>query len=324
MPHPRCFPGSTFGSCPDLYKNFLSRPEQTSIYWDDSFLSAGYDDSFFKTMHQCEPVSVLNIIDPLIARHREFDLILAHDERVLRECPNAKFLGESGCSWFSRSSMTQDSLGNMSYGDGIIHKNPVVPNYVGCSVEAKRFAVSFLTSSKTEAQGHKLRQEVFDRLPDKVGEVVTWKHRSPPVVPDKRTVLEPYQYSIVIENSAHNNYYTEKIVDAFVARTVPVYWGCPNLGTHFNMDGVVTFSNYDDLFNKLQSLTPETYARMLPAVEENFHIALKGVYQWDLIEHYISEGIDKKHTLPVPQIAVMPISVTPISVRRPPRPLRHP
>lgn len=293
MPYPICFTSSSIGSCPDLPNNFLNRVETTSITWDDGF---NFDDiSWFRTFHQCEPIDVLNIIDRLIANHKFYDLILAFDERVLRECPNSVFLTESACSWLPRKTDgTIDPLGLMNH-DGILHKNPVELIYEGCDVSKKDFAVSFLTSSKNSFPGHKLRQEIFEKLPSYVGDLRVWKHRSPPILGDKRTILEPYMFSIVPENSKHSGYYTEKVVDCFVAKTFPLYWGCPNLSEHFDSDGFMQFSDCEQLFSILEQLTPEFYASRRNAIERNFYLAVKGSAQWDQIENNITLGIQKKH-----------------------------
>jgi hypothetical protein len=292
MHKPTCYTSSSIGPCPTLCDNFLAREQTTSITWDDGFNFN--DDSWFRTFHQCEPKAVLDVIDRLIAYHEFYDLIMAFDERVLRECPNAVFLTESACSWLPRKWNAIDPLGKMNYGNGLIHKNPVVMAYDGCDVGAKKFSVSFLTSSKRIQEGHILRQEIYDRLPERFGELAVWKHKSPPVVPDKRTVLEPYQFSIVPENSKQSGYYTEKILDCFIAKTVPLYWGCPNLGNFFNMAGVIQFNNYAELESKLSTLNHEAYQGMREAVEDNFHRALKVIHQWDQIENYITAGIEKK------------------------------
>ena len=121
-----------------------------------------------------------------------------------------------------------------------------------------------------------------------------WKHRSPPIIDDKRTILEPYMFSIVPENSRYSGYYTEKIVDCFIAKTIPIYWGCTDIAKHFNTDGIIQFENYDDLVTKLQSLTPDFYHDREPAIAENFRRAMQGVHQWNLIEDYIAEGIANK------------------------------
>lgn len=289
---PTCYTSSSIGPCPTLCNNFADRPETYSITWDDGFNFN--DNAWFKVYHQCEPPEVFDLIDRIVAVHRYYDLVLAWDEKVLRECSNSVFLTESACSWLPRQSGNlQETYGTMNHG-GILHKNPVAPSYVGCDVSAKKFEVSFLTSSKRAFPGHLLRQEIYDRLPAFVGALPTWKHRSPPIVNDKRTVLEPYMFSIVPENSRHHGYYTEKIVDCFVAKTIPVYWGCTDIAKHFNQDGIVRFENYDDLIAKLGTLTPEFYHSRTAAIEENFNKALLGVHQWDLIENAITEGITKK------------------------------
>jgi hypothetical protein len=294
MLHPKCFTSSSIGYCPDLYKNFLQRNESVSIYWDDAILNPQPDDAFFKVVHQCEPTDVLNIIDKIIANHKFYDLILAFDERVLRECPNSVFLTESACSWLPRKTDgTIDPLGNMNY-DGVHHKNPVELTYTGCDVTKKEFAVSFLTSSKNSFPGHKLRQEIFEKLPASVGDLRIWKHRSPPIVDDKRTILEPYMFSIVPENSTHSGYYTEKLIDCFVAKTIPIYWGCPDIEKHFNQSGILRFHGFSDLQGLLSNITPDWYHSRREAIEENFHLAVKGSAQWDQIENAITLGIQKK------------------------------
>lgn len=50
------------------------------------------------------------------------------------------------------------------------------------------------------------------------------------VVEDKRKTLEAYDFAICYENARGlPGYVTEKIFDCFIAGTIPVYWGAPNL-----------------------------------------------------------------------------------------------
>ena len=48
-----------------------------------------------------------------------------------------------------------------------------------------------------------------------------------------------YEYSFAIENSAHENYFTEKLVDCFLSWTKPLYWGCTNLEQYFPTNSYV-------------------------------------------------------------------------------------
>ena len=47
---------------------------------------------------------------------------------------------------------------------------------------------------------------------------------------NKSEAIVDYQYSIAIENSSYKNYLTEKFFDLTVCNTVPIYYGCPNVG----------------------------------------------------------------------------------------------
>lgn len=44
----------------------------------------------------------------------------------------------------------------------------------------------------------------------------------------KFDILSQYHYAVVIENSRHENYITEKLYDCMCCLTFPIYYGCPN------------------------------------------------------------------------------------------------
>lgn len=249
------------------------RDMSVSFTVDDGFNFR--DTADFRVHHQVEPPEVLDVTDRLIQNHRFYDLIMTWNERVLAECPNAQFLPEAPCSWLPRGK----------------EENSVYPQP---DVRAKEFAVSFLTSDKTFAPGHQLRVDLYKVLQPAYGDLKVVKHMSPPRWDDKRTIIEPYQYHIAVENAMHNNWFADKIVDAFIGKAIPLYWGCPNLEDFFNMQGVMRFSTIGELERMLASLTPEHYQSRLEAVEDNYNRALKYVHTWDRIEDAITEAIARK------------------------------
>lgn len=91
----------------------------------------------------------------------------------------------------------------------------------------------------------------------------------------KSQSLNDYMFSIVMENSIANNYYTEKIIDCFITGNIPVYRGCKNIGKFFNKKGIIEFNDVQDLRHTLDSLSIEKYKEMMPYVKENFEIAKK-------------------------------------------------
>lgn len=136
------------------------------------------------------------------------------------------------------------------------------------SPPTKSKSVSIITSAKKYAPGHILRHDVvnsFNGRFDLYG-------RGFNEIDRKEKGLRPYCFSIAIENSRSDWYFTEKILDCFASRTVPIYWGCHKIGDHFNSDGIITFDTLDDLDEILASLTPEMYQSMHDAIEENFKL----------------------------------------------------
>lgn len=63
----------------------------------------------------------------------------------------------------------------------------------------------------------------------------------------KLQFLDSFRFSIAFENSAHPGYTTEKILDAFRAGTVPIYWGDPRVTQEFNPDAIVDVRSYQSL-----------------------------------------------------------------------------
>ena len=83
---------------------------------------------------------------------------------------------------------------------------------------------------------------------------------------DKLEGYKDYRFTIVIENCNHDNYYTEKITDAFATGTIPVYWGTDNVFEVFNPDGIIRLTDDFDF----SELTEELYQEKLDAVKDNF------------------------------------------------------
>jgi hypothetical protein len=57
-------------------------------------------------------------------------------------------------------------------------------------------------------------------------------------IPDKWDAIAPYKYHIVIENSAEENYWTEKLADAYLAESYPIYYGDPHINDYFKNDAL--------------------------------------------------------------------------------------
>ncbi len=94
-------------------------------------------------------------------------------------------------------------------------------------------------------------------------------------VPSKRAALDDFAFSVAMENAQQDLYFTEKIIDCFLTLTVPVYWGCPSIGTVFDPAGMITFNTRDELSLIMADLSMERYHHMLPAVRANRELVLR-------------------------------------------------
>lgn len=160
------------------------------------------------------------------------------------------------------------------YGDTWVHK-------ADQKVYSKSKMTSIIASNKNWAEGHKLRHSVVDMHKEYL-DVMGNGYRA---IESKMEGLKDYRYSVVIENSRVNSYFTEKLMDCFATGVVPIYWGCPKIGNFFDLNGIITFDSVGDLNNILRYLSDEDYKSRMFAVTDN----LKRTEQYVFFEKYLYE-----------------------------------
>lgn len=132
---------------------------------------------------------------------------------------------------------------------------------------------SLIASSKRVWEGHLLRHAVVDRIRAENLPVDVMGRGYRPFA-DKAEGLAPYRYSVVIENLREPSYFTEKLVDTALCRTVPIYWGAPDIGDYFDTAGMVVCSGVDDIVSALRKASVADYEGRAAAIEENRRRAL--------------------------------------------------
>lgn len=88
---------------------------------------------------------------------------------------------------------------------------------------------------------------------------------------NKFDVLYPCKYSIALENSYYDHYWTEKIADCYLSWTMPIYAGAPNILEYFPEESMILI----DPKNPQQALkiieeavANDRWSRNLDAIEE--------------------------------------------------------
>jgi hypothetical protein len=133
---------------------------------------------------------------------------------------------------------------------------------------------SIIVSFKNSTVGQRLRHKVvsdFGNMLDVMGN--GYKR-----IQNKIEGLAPYCYSVVIENSQLDSYFTEKIIDCFMTGTIPIYWGCSTIGKYFDSKGIIQFDNISDLDNILKSISYQDYQNRMSAIISNFEKAKDYVF----------------------------------------------
>ena len=125
---------------------------------------------------------------------------------------------------------------------------------------------------KNMIEGHRLRHRIFN-LESNI-KIPTKFYYKGDYVDVKRNCWKS-MYHIAVENSQNTGYFTEKIIESFMTKTIPVYWGCPNIHEFFDMNGVICFENEHDMLDKINTLTPEVYLSKMEAIETNYKLSLQ-------------------------------------------------
>lgn len=178
----------------------------------------------------------------------------------------------------------------------------------------KEFNVSFICGTKELVEGHKLRHKVYN-LESRINVPKKWYYvledfdhktgvrpgygnytKDLSHIPEgvdiigygRRALFNDSMFNVVIENVKHNNWYN-KIGDNFLTKTLPIYWGCPNI-SEFGYDerGIIRFNTEEELLDILNNLSPQDYFSRLEFIEHNYNLALV-----DTFENNISQFIDQ-------------------------------
>ena len=155
-------------------------------------------------------------------------------------------------------------------------------------ISEKTKLVSMICSPKDYSDGHRYRLKVAKELQSTVdlyggahgsirpGEG-TGAHR------DKSTVIDPYMFSVVLENDSYPGYFTEKITDCFARGTIPIYYGDPEICKHFDCDGIIPYTN-----ETINSLSKELYESKKSSIYNNMEIISKMISSEDyFVQNYI-------------------------------------
>ena len=105
-------------------------------------------------------------------------------------------------------------------------------------LEGKKDFCSFVYSNH---KGNDIREKFMEYISSykRVDSGGKYKNNVGGPVKDKLGFQSTHKFAIAFENSSSSGYTTEKLVHAFAAGTVPVYWGDPDVDKVFNTDAFI-------------------------------------------------------------------------------------
>lgn len=199
-----------------------------------------------------EPNEYFKLHDWAIQNHNLFSVILTWSDVVLNNCPNAIFF----------------PFGNLWMDEELYSRN-----------REKKFEISHLCGKKLLTYGQSLRHEILARqneikIPTNFYSEYGGMGSIREAAEGKEFIYGNSMFGVVIENTSHRGYFTEKILDCFALKTIPLYWGCSSISDYFNDNGFIKFNNVDDLIYIANNLTEQDYYERVSIVEENFNTAI--------------------------------------------------
>lgn len=109
--------------------------------------------------------------------------------------------------------------------------------------QENRIAVVCSNASKTKGQRQRLA--LLDGLKKRLGDRLVHFGRGFTPIDDKLDAILPYRFHLVLENSVLPNYWTEKLIDAYLGWSYPVYLGCPNVSDFLPPESFVSINGLD-------------------------------------------------------------------------------
>lgn len=221
-----------------LKDNFIT------IFTDNFIKEAQNNKSKHKIAWLIEPPSIYpKIYEEIKKIHNNFDEVYTFNDSLLSIGPKFKYMPYGTC-W-------------------------IAPN--DRKIYPKTKNISIIVSNKRYTEGHKLRHEIVQRYRYRM-DVMGLGYK-----PFKNKVdgHRDYRYSIVVENSRVNSYFSEKLLDCFLSGTVPIYWGFSKINEMFDPKGVICFNSIDQLKYILDKASVNDYNSRIGAIRNNFNTAKK-------------------------------------------------
>jgi hypothetical protein len=226
----------------------------------------------FKWIDNCNDPS---LVDVVLATQNSGGLLLgcAHPRKILYLQETSEFHG-------NRQIFMYEQFNLLLSNDKILVEWPTLQGRVlyqtlfgdwmeDRNIPAKTRLCSMVAGGNNFLSGHRIRHQVARAgIP---GVDVLGSINGGPYVTTE-AAYHPYRFNLAIENSNYPWWHTEKLFNAWAAKTVPIYWGCSDFSQlekmGFDCSALIPWDgNLDQLRHILNT---EPYEKHLAALETNY------------------------------------------------------
>jgi hypothetical protein len=121
------------------------------------------------------------------------------------------------------------------------------------------------------------RKVFFEKLSQykKVNSGGRYLNNTGEIIDNKLAFELKHKFSIAFENSSNIGYTTEKLLNSFSAKTIPIYWGNPEIAKEFNDARFINchkYENFDQVIEKIKEIDSDDnlYLKIINEPIRNF------------------------------------------------------
>lgn len=171
--------------------------------------------------------------------------------------------------------------------DEILNQNPPI----------KTKKISTVCSSKTMRHTEHAKRLEFTKKLHSDLTILDLYGKGHSFIKNKYEAINPYEFHLAIENHCSKYHFTEKITDAFLGYSIPIYYGCKNIYDYFPEDSIILIDihDYQSSLNKIQKIidNENEYKKRIESIIEARNRVLKE-YNLPYMLSTIIESEEKK------------------------------
>ncbi len=140
---------------------------------------------------------------------------------------------------------------DQSYNENLLEKPINTADIDSIMSKKGKFCCFIVSNGKS-----KFRNEFFQRLNSrcKVDSGGGFLNNMGKRVENKIEFMKDYRFAIAFENVAHGGYTTEKILQPYYSRTIPIYWGNPKVDDEFDPSSFIWIKGPDDVDSGIERI----------------------------------------------------------------------